>query len=471
MAGTSEMPSKGEPARVGDRLVAESNPAAAKRSNLLAYVAVFAALLAFSGALNFAIVQRAPTLPMADGVMYLDAFDKARQGIVTREGDDVGLAARSEWFCDPRNAETLEAYTRLLLAPGETPRYASAAEACADVSANPLKSTAWIHPPTYFALTAWLSDLATAVVPSIEPSSAGRAQGVLWFAIGGTLLVWVAHLWGARRTYATVVLMALATTPGFVAVFGYITPDVTFLAVGAGLIAGATLWWRDQMARPWLIALGLLAAIIKQTLTLSVAAAVLLLVVLQWQTKKRSWGQVITASALLLGGATAGVLGWELVQRTVLAGTPTALAEDPYAMPADVNGLMGLVFTGATQFTVGDVIELAREPWAAQGIAAIATVAIFAASLGLLFYGSRRDELLPMAAAGLLVVGLGGAAVSLAYAASGGVVLPPAPRYVFGGFAALVVPLLVLARLTPIWITSAALALLGLLSWWYFPLT
>ena len=105
---------------------------------------------------------------------------------------------------------------------------------------------------------------------------------------------------------------------------------------------------------------------------------------------------------------------------------------------------MGLVFTGATKFTLGDVVEMGREPFASQGIAAVA---------------------------GLIVVGLGGALASLAYAATGGVLLPPAPRYVFGGFAALVIPLLVLARRKPIWIVSAVLALLGLASWWFFPLT
>jgi hypothetical protein len=405
VADTSDSPSKGDA------------PPRSRWRNGSAWLAVFGVLLLTSTILTLANIERSQSIAPADGLVYVDAYNRALEGEVVRRGDTVGVAALETFLCEPSNASVVAAFAQLF--PAES---GDQVTECADANTATVESTAWIHPPSYFWVTAAAGSIITALAPDVSPLSAGRVVGALWFAAGGVVLVGVATLWGARRWAATGVVAAFAVTPAFVGVFSFVTPDAAFLLVSAVVCGAATLWWQRRLALGWLFAAGVFSVLFKQPHVLAAVAAV-------------------------------------------------GLAPDPFAYPFDLNGVMATAFTGVTKLTFGDSPGVFLEPLAGGFLAAVVLAGLLGAAVGAVLYEERWNDMRSLAMSAVLVIGFGGALVSAFYAASGGIMLPPSPRYVWGAFAAFAIPLLVVAHRRVVLVPAVVLWGFGILAWWTFDLT
>ncbi len=423
--------------------------------------AVFLVLLLAAGSLFLVVVPRTFHVAPADGIVYVDAFHRALQGQVTVRGDLVGDTALDEaacrqpslpadslqWDCDPESGRQ-----------------------------STWRSTAWIHPPTSFFADAALTRAVGVVAPNVNPLDIGRLIGALWFALGGLLIVLLASAWGARPWAAAAVMLALLPTPLFVDTFAFVTPDRWVLIVGAGALLAATLWWRHHLAVPWLGVVGVVCGgLVKQTFLLAAATAMLLLVLLWWQDRRsrdpsRTGREVGGALVWLGGGAAVGAVLWQLAKISWGQPAAPAAAPDFLTLPARPDTALSLLFHGAWQIPMNDSAAVALEPMALLGISALMTLLLAGAAWGALFYRQPSEPGWPMAAAGVIAIGIGGLVVGVMGTLSGGAWLPSAPRYVMPAFAAYAVPLIVLAHRRWLLGLMWALAAIGALSWAFAPL-
>ena len=454
----SDHGTKGEQAVTPSRSAPEGGRSGRARELAL----VFLTLLVAGIAMNLVIIPRVYVTAPADGVVYLDAFERAYAGRITVQGDQVSPTVIDRVVCSDRIPDPLivEATDWECGEPREPGFQAS---------------TAWIHPPTYFFVDALLARSVTAVLPTTDPVDAARLLGALWFAAGGTLLVILGGLWGARTWPSTIVILAFLPTPLFTAIFAYLTPDRAVLLVGAGVLIAVTWCLRGRLAPPWLAVAGIAAGgLFKQTFVLAALTGALLIATV-WLLGQRGGADRIparragSAIAWLLGGTAAGVVGWQLLKASWGEPTSPPTGTDPFTLEPGLGSLLRLMFHGTVGIPAGDTI-IDLQPNGMLGIAALLTLLTAGAAFGALMYGSTRDRVWPVALTGVLAIGLGGVAIGILGSVSAGDWLPPSPRYVMPAFAAYVVPLLVLAQSRILKWLLTAVALIGALSWLVTPL-
>ena len=451
---TSSAPEAGQPDRTG-RLPVRSG-------RFREIVLVFLALLVAGIAMNLVIIPRVYVAAPADGVVYLDAFERAYAGRITVQGDQVSPAVIDRVACSNRIPDPLIVKaTDWECGEPREPGFQA--------------STAWIHPPTYFFVDAMLARGVTAVLPTTDPVDAARLLGALWFAAGGTLLVILGGLWGARTWPSTIVILAFLPTPLFTAIFSYLTPDRAVLLVGAGVLIAVTWCLRGRLAPPWLAVAGIAAGgLFKQTFVLAALTGALLIATVWLLGKRGATDRIPTrragaAIAWLMGGTAVGLVGWQLLKTTWGQVAQSRSEPDFFTLEPGVGSLIRLMFHGTTGIPGGDT-TIDIQPSAMLGIAALLALLSAGAAFGALMYGSMRDRVWPMALTGVLAIGLGGVVIGVLGSVSSGNWLPPSPRYVMPAFAAYVVPLLVLAQGRFLKGLLGAVAVIGALSWLVTPL-
>lgn len=114
-------------------------------------------------------------------------------------------------------------------------------------------NTAYIHPPTYYAVTAVLAAPLERVL-DVSTMTAARLVGAAWLALGLVLSWMLAVRLGAAPQAATGVLLLVGATPAVLYWGAVVNPDAASLAVGAGCTLLVLAWERRASGGWWLLA-------------------------------------------------------------------------------------------------------------------------------------------------------------------------------------------------------------------------
>ena len=133
-------------------------------------------------------------------------------------------------------------------------------------------NSADIYPPTYFMLTDVGARLLMDVGVTTNLVTAGRLTGVLWMALGMTVVFFLARELGAKKSAAWAALLLTGCTPWFLAFWFHVTPDAMSLPMGGLVVLAALKWDRKQLGFGWMIAASVLSIAIKPVNIVAVAA-------------------------------------------------------------------------------------------------------------------------------------------------------------------------------------------------------
>jgi hypothetical protein len=197
-----------------------------------------------------------------DELQHIDYLEKASHGEVVARGDRVGeVAMRAEVCRGIDAAVSIPRCDAPVLRPAQFQEGGY--------------NTAYVHPPTYYALSGVLARIGEALPVIDDMVTAGRLTGALWLG-GAVALLWVAMGdLGAGRLARSSLLVILACSPTVLHATAIVTPDAMALLVGAALLL-AILRWEDGRW-PALVPAAVAAAaiMVKSTNIVAVGAAIL----------------------------------------------------------------------------------------------------------------------------------------------------------------------------------------------------
>jgi hypothetical protein len=347
-----------------------------------------------------------------DEYWYADALDKADRGELSNTGDKVDDYARQVMSC------------RGVI--GVTPPSAACGAPQLD-SALPLSgyTAADIHAPTYFFATALGSKVVRTVGLTDDLLIAGRLVGVLWLALGMLALVALGRAWGAGWVMPVLTAIGLGTSPLLISVSGYLSPDALGLLVGAGVLLGVTHWMRGGVPTAVLLPLAMLPAFVKVPFVLApLFAAVMLLVAAL--AAQLAWRRALVGGALLVGGAGAGAVLWQLVRGALEVAEPVLhpAAEQPVAVSS---------FASYFGYYLETIPGSSGAPIPVSSVLAVSILPLgwllLAASLGGMLFRRHHDPLTPVCWAGVAGMVMGSIVLSLIVLIASGGFLVGTPRY------------------------------------------
>ena len=397
--------------------------------------------------LLFAVIATIVVVPAAtapggvspiDEYDYVDALGKADRGELSNTGDKIDQYARQVVVC-----------RGLLAITPPDPDTCGVRLTDTDVPRDGF-SAADIHPPTYFFLTAAVAKVVRAVGITDDLLISGRLVGILWLTLGMLAVVALGRAWGARWTMPVLTATAIGCSPLLVSVSGYVTPDAMALIVGSGVLIATTLWQRGRLSWPLLLVAALLPAFVKVPFVLApLFGAVLLFAAgVAGQT---AWRRALTGSAILVVGAGAGAVLWQLLRGALAVGVPTLHPEGPPVEISNFARFFGyylevVPITSGAPTPVPTLLVVAVKPlmWL-----------LLAASLGGMLFRRREDPLLPACWAGTAAMVLGSIVLSLIVLVASGGLLIGQSRYGLG-----ILPLYAI----PLMCTRHPVALLGLVA-------
>ena len=230
------------------------------------WVGVTIIFLILSGVVTARYMQVHTALSPYDEYVFVDAVDKARHGVVTRDGQMVGDYAREVIAC--RGWGTAPESTKLM-------------GTCGVESTNSEVpyggyTTAGVHSPVYYFLTAWLSWPIEKIL-GVELLTAARITSALWLGLGMTALAYLLRRLGSRWDMAIAIPILVMSMPTFRSTNSYITPDAPNLLFGSLILLGAYLYARREWSAWPLILISTVATIFKFQNIFAVVAVVLFL--------------------------------------------------------------------------------------------------------------------------------------------------------------------------------------------------
>ncbi len=347
-----------------------------------------------------------------DEYVYTDALDKADRGEFSNTGDKVDQYARQVMVC--RGVVGLQPPSPEIcgspLPDGSVPLggYTSAD----------------IHPPTYFFLTAGVAKVIRAVGLTDDLLTSGRLAGALWLSLGMLALVALARAWGAGWVMPVLTAAAIGCSPLLVSVSGYVSPDSMGLMVGAGVLLAVRRWQEERLPHLALLAVAVLPAFVKVPFVLAPLFSAVLLVVAA-AAGQATWRRTLTGSAILVAGAGAGAVMWQELRGLLAVDVPFIhpdAAPPGFRVFYDYFGyyLDSVPINSGAPLPVTYVLTYGAQPlpWLLLG-----------AALGGVFLLRREDPVLPVAWAGMAGMVLGSIVLSfIVFLASGGF-LVGTPRY------------------------------------------
>jgi hypothetical protein len=382
---------------------------------------------------------------------YIDALDKADRGELSNTGDKTDQYARQVNACRGL----------INLVPGY-PDVCGLPQTDAMVPRNGF-SAADIHAPTYFFATAWVSKVVRAVGITDDLVIAGRLVGVLWLTLGMLAMIAAGRAWGAGWVMPTMTAVAVGTSPLLVSVSGYVTPDAMGLLVGSGVLLATTLWQRGRLPLVVLAVAAVAPAFVKVPFVLApLFGAVLLLVAgLMGHTP---WRRSLVGAVVLVVGAGAGSVLWELVRQALAVGVPTSHPAGPPPDFANFARFFGYYLqlvptTSGAPLPVSPLLGVAVVPL---------TWLLLAAALGGILFRRRDDAILPACWAGLAGMALGSIVLSVIVLLASGGLLVGQVRYGLGLLPLYAVPLMCIrhpAATAGIAFSAGAAVLSHLLLW------
>ena len=182
-------------------------------------------------------------------------------------------------------------------------------------------NTAYIHPPTYYAISRGVAEGLQAIGATDDLFTGGRLAGVLWLFVGLWSSFAAGRLLDVRPWTLVAVLSLVAASPAILMPAGTVNPDTASLAVG-GVCLWSVLKWEESPRRRWplLVLCGVVAEAIKlQNLVVLLAIGGYLV----FRAVRREDGAIRVARQPLLAlgalAATAGIvaIGWSAVIATL----------------------------------------------------------------------------------------------------------------------------------------------------------
>ncbi|MDY5127593.1 glycosyltransferase family 39 protein [Actinotignum sp. GS-2025f] len=338
-------------------------------------VLVFFGIL--GGALNLHFITTNPHLSPFDEYVYLDAVDKAGRGIVVRDGMTTDSYAREVLAC---------------LGFGSNPVSSATIGVCGgDFPEDKLPfagyTTAGVHSPVYYFLTAWLAKPFMMLGMGLLGSA--RLTSVLWLVLGMTVLAWGMRRIGATWAMALTVPLLITSMPTFRTTNCYITPDALNLLVGTLIIFGSIFYARRQWSLGWLLLIAAVACVVKMQ---NIFAVVAVLIFLVWYRIRpgHGWGKKAAADPASLPrwweigalGSVSAVAGgaWLVIRPFITVARPDIVVDptgvlDVRQLPYMTDDALQIIFAGIG----GTAQQYPKSPFASLalwlGITAIVCVA------------------------------------------------------------------------------------------------
>ena len=392
------------PARVDAWLEARRGLAWALVTVLFGVVALIVVAPAASGAGGLSPV---------DELSYVDALDKATRGELSNKGDKLDSYTRQVAIC------------RGVIAWSE-PNDSACGLPQPDASI-PLNgySAADIHPPTYFFSTAAVAKVVRLTGVTDDLLISGRLAGALWLTLGMLTMVGLGRAWGAGWLVPVLTAVATGASPLLVSVSGYLTPDGMGLLVGAGVLLAVTRWQRGRLPTVLLLLAAVSPAFVKVPFVLAPLFGALLLLVagLAGQTP---WRRVVLGGTILVGGAGAGAVLWQLMRNALAVGVPAAHDGVPYPVAFSTFAEYVGYYLETIPVTSGAPLPL--PPLLGVAVLPLAWLLLVAA-LGGVLTRRRDDPLLPVCWAAMGGMVLGSIVLSMIVLVASGTFLMGLPRY------------------------------------------
>lgn len=420
----------GLPGRVDNWLEARRRIAWALTAVLLGLVAVIVVVPAATGLGGVSPI---------DEYDYTDALDKADRGELSNTGDKVDQYARQVTVC-----------RGLLGIIPPSPDTCGMQQSGSAVPRNG-DTAADLHAPTYFFLTAAVSKLVRSVGLTDDLLIAGRLVGALWLTLGMLAMVALGRAWGARWVMPVLTAAAVGGSPLLVSVSGYVTPDAMGLLVGSAVLLATTQWQRGRLHWALLLLMALMPAFVKVPFMLApLFGAVLLLVA--GIAGHTPWRRVLTGAVILVSGAGAGAVLWQLVRGALAVGVSTPHPAGPPPALSNLVRFFGY-YVDMVPVTSGAPIPVSL--MLAVAVKVLAWL-LLAAALGGMLFRRREDPLLPVCWAGMAGMALGSMVLTvIVFIASGGLLIGQS-RYGLGLLPLYAIPLMCTRHPVAVWGLAAA---------------
>lgn len=232
------------------------------RTVLLALI--FTALSALVG---YRYILEHSAISPQDEYVYIDAVDKAMHGEVTRQYSETDEYARSLVTCVGIEI------------------YGPQGPACGDTSAPsedyPFKgySTASVHSPLYFFITAFLTKILLFLAPGKQMYLLAKFTGTLWLGLGLTATWRLARYLGGSRLITASVTALMLASPAIRWANFYITPDSFSLLAGSFIFLSALKMVRKEWTSIPLIVASVFFGLIKFQMLFATGAALLFILI------------------------------------------------------------------------------------------------------------------------------------------------------------------------------------------------
>ncbi|MCY4727824.1 hypothetical protein NYO98_16165 [Nocardioides sp. STR2] len=384
----------------------------------------------------FAAVAMVVVVPAASGdgglspvdeLWYVDAVDKASRGELVNTGDKIDSYARQVQAC--RGVIGYQAPLPTCGEPQPDDSIALTAVSAAD-----------IHPPTYFFLAAVAGKVIRLTGVTDDLLIGARLAGVLWLTLGLLAMVMLGRAWGAGWVVPALAAVCAGTSPLLVSTSGYLSPDALGLLVGASVLLAVS-WWQKGRLPTWLLLVAAVApAYFKVTFVLAPLIGAFLVLV-AGVCGQLPWRRVMTGAAILVGGAGAGALSWQLVRGALAVADPVlhADAQDPVAFAS---------FAKYFGYYLETIPATSDAPIPLPGLLYVAILPfswlLLTAALGGTLVRGTKDPLLPVCWSAVTGMALGSIVMSLIVLVATGGFLIGTPRYGIALLPLFAVPLMCL---------------------------
>ena len=256
-------------------------------------------------------------------------------------------------------------------------------------------NTAYIHPPTYYALTRAAAEAVSATGQVESLTTAGRLAGAGWLALGLLVTYAAGRRLGAGPVALLGPLLLVAATPAILMPSATVNPDGASLAVGGACLLLVLLWSQGTGRGRWgfLLAAGLVAEAIKlQNLVVLCVLAVFVLapaVVVRapGRERARALREGLLAVAALAAPAVLVAGAWSVAIRA-FASVP------PDEIPMSARFLVDGLTLDNVVAHVGAFISPLADPYVPQPMLGTITVALLALTTALLVAGFVSSALL-----------------------------------------------------------------------------
>ncbi|WP_225753643.1 hypothetical protein [Actinotalea sp. Marseille-Q4924] len=359
-------------------------------------------LVGASAGLAAPYIADTTTMSRADEYVYIDAVDKATRGNVAQRGELVDQYALEVLSC--RGVEGA-----LMGSPCGGPYSRE------NVPWEGGRTSADIHPPTYYFVTASLTRAVQVLTPVDDLLSAARVTSAAWVGLGLTAVVALCRTLGASRVAAAAVAVLGLVAPHTRWVATFVTPDALNILAGAVVMLVAVQVVRERLHPAWMVAAALVVGSVKAQNALTGGLVVLLLLIVALRRRRdgdrsrKPVQAVAWAVGALFAGIVPQVVWMALRAATALGPAPGQGLEAPplgvYAVLYDSTAFIRGVVVGPNAtyppaWSAGSPLTIHGETVSWILVGGLVALALFASGVPALQSSFARAGLLSFLLAG-----------------------------------------------------------------------